>query len=77
MNTKSTYFFLSLFMAPNKNFIKFMFGNVAKSDQGIKLTEISELIELFSFVLTQGEKQIPCGVEGIICAFISVQYPSH
>lgn len=61
MNTKSTHFFLSLFMAPNKNFINFMFGNVAKSDQGIKLTEISELIELFSFVLTQGNNRSPVG----------------
>lgn len=37
-------------MALNKNFIKFVFGTVTETDQGIKLTEISELIELLSFM---------------------------
>lgn len=39
MNTESMYF--SLFMTPKKNFIKFIFGNMTKTDRGIKLAEIS------------------------------------
>lgn len=37
-------------MAQNKNFIDFMSGTMTKTDQGIKLTEMSELMELFSFI---------------------------
>lgn len=59
INTKNTGPFLALFMAPNENFIKFMFGNMTKTEQGLKLTEISELIELFSFILTQQNNRFP------------------
>lgn len=50
MNTKSIYFFTLLFMALNKNFIDFISGTMTETDQEIELTEISELIELFSFI---------------------------
>lgn len=32
-------------MAPNKNFIEFLFETMTETNQGIKLTEISELNE--------------------------------
>lgn len=46
-------------MALDKHFIKFIFGNRTKTEQRIKLTEISELIELFSFMPTQQNNRFP------------------
>lgn len=46
-------------MASDKHFIKFIFGNRTKTEQRIKLTEISELIELFSFMPSQQNNRFP------------------
>lgn len=66
-----------LFMAPNKNFIKFLFKTMTETNQGIKLTEISELNVWVSFIQPK-ETMNPLWVKYIIYAFISVHYhPSH
>jgi len=46
-------------MASGKNFIQFMFGNLTKTEQRIKLSEISELIALFGFMPTQQNNRFP------------------
>lgn len=56
--TRNTYLFLSLWLQ-TRIFIKFMFRNRTKTEQRIKLTEISELSELFSFLPNQGNNRFP------------------
>lgn len=46
-------------MALDKHLIKFIFENRTKTEQRIKLTEISELIKLFGFMPTQQNNRFP------------------